>query len=106
MKRKLLTERAAWVVVAQKIATLKGDWTGLCHVVEWLVDDGSIKDELGAAMHARIRENMIADPTFDDGETLKWRPASGFGWAFQPRDHEVRVLAALNLAVQAAMEGA
>ena len=93
MKKKITVEHRAWVEVARSMAEHPLCWTnderrafGLCFEVDTMYDDMVISRYLSNLMAHRINENM---------------DCSG-GWAFPMFDRDVRVLAALFLAIQAA----
>ena len=95
MKKTITAEHKAWVEVARRLAEAPLYWAnrnreqrifGLCYEVDWLFDHEVINSHLSNLMAHRIWENM---------------DNSG-GWAFPIHDRDVRILAALFLAIQAA----
>lgn len=93
MKKTITTEHKAWVEVARRMAehSLTYDGRekrvfGLCFEVDTMNVDGVIDRHLCNAMRRRITENMDRH----------------YAYAFPIYDRDVRVLAALFLAVQAA----
>lgn len=92
---KVLTEAEAWREIARLFAEGEAD-CGMCWEARLLCLDGRITGEQEKTMHRRIYAHTAGSWIFEEDAGMSTGP-----WSFDSNDKEVRVLAALFLALEA-----